>query len=396
MPLAFVRQFVKLESASGVLLFVATLTALILTNSPFADSYQSFLTTPLEFQIGNLYFAKPLLFWINEGLMTVFFLIVGLELKREFFASELADVSRFVLPGIAALGGMIVPACIFSLINFNHPETLKGWAIPVATDIAFVLGVLSLFGKRIPLGLKLFLMALAIFDDIGAIIIIAIFYTNDLSYLALLSAFLVLIVLQIFNRLGFRNLILYVLGGVMLWICTLKSGVHPTISGVLLAFVIPGHKEKNLSPSLRLENILHPWVAFLVMPVFALAIAGVSLSGLELKIIFDYVSWGIILGLVLGKQLGVFSFTWASIRMGWGKFPKGTTWLEVFGMAILCGIGFTMSLFLGTLAFKMDDPIYLTEVRLGVLIGSLISGLLGAGILFSALKMKGGCKLEAS
>ncbi len=387
MTFAFIRHFIKLESASGVLLFFATCVAIILSNSPLSDFYQGLFTYS--------YFTKPILFWINEGLMTFFFLLVSLELKREFFGQGLSDVSKFILPGIAALGGMIAPIIIFIGVNYSHPETLKGWAIPVATDIAFVLGVLSLFGKRIPIGLKLFLLALAIFDDVGAVIIIAVFHTKSLSFLALAGAFLVIIFLQILNRYSVKQLSVYLLGGLILWICILKSGVHPTIAGVILAFLIPRSDGKNVSPSRRLETMLHPWVAFLILPIFALAVAGVSLEGLEFKIIFDYVSLGIILGLVIGKQIGVFTFTWLSIRLGLGNLPKGTTWYEIWGIALLCGIGFTMSLFLGTLAFE-ENKFYLTEVRLGILIGSMLSGLIGAGILYSAIKMKRGMKIEAS
>lgn len=387
MTFAFIRHFIKLESASGILLFFATCVAIILSNSPWSNFYQELFAYS--------YLTKPVLFWINEGLMTFFFLLVSLELRREFIGQGLSDISKFALPGVAALGGMIAPIIIFIVINYNHPETLKGWAIPVATDIAFVLGVLSLFGKRIPIGLKLFLMALAIFDDVGAIIIIAVFHTKSLSILALAGALLVIIFLQILNRYRVKQLSVYLLGGLILWICTLKSGVHPTIAGVILAFLIPQSDGKNVSPSRRLETMLHPWVAFLIMPIFALAVAGVSLEGLEFKIIFDYVSLGIILGLVIGKQIGVFSFTWLSIRLGLDSLPKGVTWYEIWAIALLCGIGFTMSLFLGTLAFE-ENKVYLTEVRLGILIGSMLSGLIGAGILYSAIKMKRGMKIEAS
>lgn len=381
MPLAVVRKYLKRESTSSSLLFAAAVLALILDNSPLASLYQSLFTTPFEISLGNWSFSEPFLVWINDGLMTFFFLLVGLELKREFVEGELSDSSKVLLPGFAALGGMLFPALIYGIVNFHQP-TLKGWAIPVATDIAFALGVLGLFGRRIPIGLKLFLMALAIFDDIGAIAIIALFYSQDLSYLALLLAACVMVVLTIFNRFNVRNLIAYLLLGAVLWFFILKSGVHATLAGVLLAWAIPTTSAR------RLEEAIHPWVAFLIMPLFALANAGVSFAGIHCDSFLDHVTLGIILGLVLGKQIGVFSFVGIAIRLRWAQLPKNTNWQQIYAVALICGIGFTMSLFLGTLAFERE-LIYLQKVRLGVLVGSTISGMIGALVLYRALK-KGG------
>lgn len=391
MRLTYIRKFIKHESACGILLFFAALIALIMCNSPLSVFYQNVFKLPLQIQIGQFSYGEPLLFWINEGLMAIFFLQVGLELKREFLEGELRGLSKVALPGIAALGGMLVPALIYVGINYSNPETLKGWPVPVATDIAFALGVLSLFGKRVPITLKLFLMALAIFDDVGAIIIIAIFHTKDLSFLAMFGALLIIALLCTLNALKIRSLIPYILVGFLLWLCVLKSGIHTTVSGVLLAFTIPLRKmdSEEFSPARELESALLPWVAFLVMPLFALANAGVSFTGLEASTFTSFITLGVVAGLALGKQIGVFSFTWISIRLGWVSLPKKVSWLQLYGVALLCGIGFTMSLFLGTLAFEYDDPIYLTEVRLGVLIGSIVSGIAGALILHSASNKRG-------
>lgn len=382
-----IRDFLKLESAGGILLFLCAVAALIIDNSSFSHFYQNLLTTPLQIKVGRYFFTKPILFWINEGLMSFFFLLVGLELKREFLQGALAGFSKILLPGFAALGGMLVPACIFIAINF-HQATLKGWATPVATDIAFTLGVLSLFSKRIPLSLKLFVMSLAIFDDVGAIIIIAISYAHDLSYVSLMYAGAAILVLYVLNYFKVQQLPWYLFVGFILWLCVLKSGVHATVAGVLLAFIIPLN-EKNNSPAHRLEKKLHPWVVFGVMPLFAFANAGVSFAGLHAGDIFSHLSLGIILGLVIGKQLGVLSFTAMAIRFGFAKLPENSDWWQVYGAAILCGIGFTMSLFLGTLAFEHDNSIYLNQVRLSVLLGSTLSGMMGAFVLHYALRRRG-------
>lgn len=377
MPFNFIRHFLKLESSSGILLFLAALVAFILANSPWSNLHHLFFAEPI---FVSLPFHRSLEFWINDGLMSLFFFMVTLELKREFLKGELSSVSKALLPGIAALGGMIIPAVIYFLVNFSHPETLKGWAIPVATDIAFALGVLSLFGNKIPLSLKIFLMALAIFDDVGAIIIIAIFHTTNLSFNSCLLSLFTMFILFLLNFFGVKRLVPYWLLGLLLWVFVYNSGLHPTISGVLFALLIP------FSQSRRIEFFLHPWVAFFIMPLFALCNAGVSLKGLTPHILIDYVTLGIILGLVIGKPLGVFTFIWLSVKSGWAKLPREVSWYEIFGMAILCGIGFTMSLFLGTLAFEHDNPIYLIQVRIGVLVGSLLSGFIGMVVLYSSVQ----------
>jgi NhaA family Na+:H+ antiporter len=396
MRLSFMTQFLKMEAAGGIILFVMALAALILCNSPLADAYEHLWQVIFSINIAQFSLSQPLLFWVNEGLMTLFFLLVSLELKREFLEGELSTVPQIILPGLAALGGMVVPALIYAAVNWNAADALNGWAVPVATDIAFALGVLSLFGRRVPLGLKIFLMALAIFDDMGAIIIIAAFHSRSLSYWSFLFAFLLLVVLWLMNKNGVRRISPYIVVGFTLWVCVLNSGVHATVAGVLLAFFIPQRTQEgeDSAPAQRLENSLHAWVTFVIMPLFALANAGVSLQGLSKSILFDTIVVGIVLGLFIGKQLGVVFFTWLVVRFGWAKLPENTTWLEVYAVAILCGIGFTMSLFLGTLAFEGINPVYLVEVRLGVLCGSLLSGMTGAALLQMALTRKSQRNLE--
>ena len=396
---SIVAKFLKLEAASGIILFVMALAALILCNSPAAEAYQRLWQVGIAIHVGSYALAEPLLFWVNEGLMTLFFLMVGLELKREFLEGELATIKQVILPAVAAAGGMLVPALIYCAINSQNPETITGWAIPVATDIAFALGVLALFGNRISQGLRLFLMALAIFDDIGAILIIAFFHTGALSYQSLGLAIAAVALLFLLNKLGVRRLLPYLLVGLVLWLCVLKSGVHATVAGVILAFMIPLKKEAGeaLGPSQRLEGILHPWVAYLVMPLFALANAGVSLAGFSAAIVLDQVTLGILCGLLIGKQIGVLLFSWLAVQFRLAALPENTTWFELYAVAILCGIGFTMSLFLGTLAFAGSHSIYLVEVRVGVLLGSLLSGVMGALMLQIALLKKAGrerCRLD--
>lgn len=372
MPLNFIKTFFQHEAASGLLLGIAALVAIIWANSPFALVYQ--------------YLQQDLQFFVNEGLMTLFFLLVGLELKREFFLGTLGDVKQIMLPAMAALGGMVVPALIYIMINYTTPIGLRGWSIPVATDIAFALGVLSLFGKKVPISLKLFLMALAIFDDMGAVLIIVFFKTHALSYLFLTCALLIVAGLACLNRFGVLRLGPYLLLGLLLWFFVFKAGIHPTIAGIVLAFFIP--LRKHNSPLQRLENNLHGGVAYLVMPVFALLNAGLSFQNMSFFSLLDSVTLGIALGLVVGKQIGVFTFTILSVRWGHIHLPKQTSWLELYGVALLCGIGFTMSLFLGTLAFAEHFPAYLSKVRLGVLTGSLLSGLIGATVLHIAFKQR--------
>ena len=380
MPLSAIREFLKLESAGGVLLVLAAILALILSNSPLATLYDGLLHVPVGVTIGSLALQHSLLHWINDGLMAIFFFLVGLEIKREVLQGELSTPRQIALPGLAAVGGMVAPALIYVLINRDIPANLAGWAIPAATDIAFAIGVLTLVGNRIPIGLKVFLLALAILDDLGAIVIIAIFFTADLSLVSLGLAGAAILGLAILNRCGVTRLAPYVLIGIFLWICVLQSGVHATLAGVALAFAIPLKvKGDGAAPLLRCEHALHPWVSFGIMPVFAFANAGVSLAGLGLGVLAEPVALGTMLGLFLGKQIGVMAMTMFGTKLGICRLPEGAGWVQMYGVALLTGIGFTMSLFIGTLAFS--DPAYAAEVRLGVLSGSMLSAVLGFLIL---------------
>lgn len=375
----FIQRFLRLESLGGILLFLMAALALVLSNSPLASAYQLFFSAPRYAQLGNIEIHQPLAFWINEGLMSLFFLLIGLELKRELTRGELSKPAQIVFPAVAALGGMMVPALIFVGFNWGDSLTLDGWAIPVATDIAFAVSVLSLFGKRVPLGLKMFLMALAIFDDVGAIVIIAIFHTARLSYLSLCIAVFLLFILFLFNRFNVRRVLPYFMVSFLLWLSVLHSGVHATLSGLALGLMLPGDRFS------KLEKKLHPWVAYGVMPLFALANAGVSFAGLSFAIIFSPLVLGVALGLFIGKQLGVMIFSWLLVRLKWVRLPLHSSWFAMYGVALICGIGFTMSLFLGTLAFQGQE-VPLVEMRLGVLVGSLMSGIAGAVILSFALR----------
>jgi NhaA family Na+:H+ antiporter len=352
-----IKRYLAQEATSGIFLFATAILSMLLANSAYSTSF-TFLTSHL-------------LFIINEGLMAIFFLVIGLELKRGWLEGQF---SQAILPLVAAAGGMVVPALIYVAINHANPT---GWAIPVATDIAFALGVLSLFGQRVPIALKLFLLALAIFDDIGAILIIALFYSQSLAFIWLGGALLLLIFLYGLNYYNVRYLIPYLLLGVGLWCCLLYSGVHPTLAGVFLALMVP--------PDTPLESKLHPWVAFLIMPLFALVNAGFALETIRGHSFMNLVVLGTALGLLVGKQVGVFGFSWLLIRCKWAKLPAQTSWLAFYGVALLCGIGFTMSLFLGTLSFANND-FYLEKMRLGVMLGSLASGVLGALILRVAFR----------
>lgn len=377
------QEFLRLESASGLILIAMLALAMLLANSPLSGWYDALLETPMSIRVGALEIAKPLLLWINDGLMAIFFLLIGLEVKREIVEGQLSSRSQLVLPGLAALGGLVLPALIYVGINRGDANALNGWAIPAATDIAFALGILSLLGPRVPTSLKLFLTTLAILDDLAAIVIIAIFYSGDLSLIALLLALVMLAVLFILNRLGVTRLGAYIVVGVVLWVLVLKSGVHATLAGVALAFAIPmrAKGKESSSPLLHLEHALHPWVAFAIMPIFAFANAGISLAGISLDTLFSPVPLGIAIGLFLGKQLGVFGFAWLSIRLGLAQLPERANWWQLYGTAVLCGIGFTMSLFIGSLAFEhggLDDAI---SARLGILVGSLLSAVIGYLIL---------------
>ena len=373
---SMISRFLRLESASGLLLIGAAVLALLLDNSPLAWLYDGLLEVPMSVQIGALKLDKPLLLWINDGLMAVFFLLVGLEIKREILKGELSSRATAALPVLAAVGGMVAPALVFLAVNQDMPDNLRGWAIPAATDIAFALGILKLAGPRVPLSIKVFLTALAIIDDLGAIVIIAIFYTSQLSMTSLGLAALFAVGLFVLNRQGVVRYTPYVLLGIALWVCVLKSGVHATLAGVVMALAIPlrGGGEDDL-PLERMEHALHPWVAFLVMPIFAFANAGVSLAGLTLGDLFAPLSLGIAAGLIVGKQAGVFLLTWLAVVTGIARRPAEASWAQVYGASLLAGVGFTMSLFIGTLAF--DGPEYASAVRVGVLSGSFVCGLLG-------------------
>jgi len=422
------QEFFQQEASSGILLIVATLIALIWANSPWSESYQSLWHTQVTVSIGNFGISKDLLHWINDGLMAVFFFVVGLEIKREVLVGELASPRQAVLPIVAAIGGMAFPAIFYLLFNMNG-SAQAGWGIPMATDIAFALGVLSLLGKRVPLSLKIFLTAVAIVDDLGAVLVIALFYTSEIVWVSLLIGALFLVLLIVTNRLGVRNLLVYSLLGIGLWVAFLKSGVHATIAGVLLAMMIPVRTRINTeefitnagfflgdfrkhgksgesvltnknqlaalqaievaaehaqTPLQRLEHILHPFVSYFIMPVFALANAGVALKGDILSVFAQPVTLGIMAGLIFGKQIGVFAASYLAVKLKWADLPSGMTWMRLYGLAWLAGIGFTMSLFIASLAFGESE--FLSLAKTGILLASLISGTVGAVILSRAKK----------
>lgn len=384
MSLTAIQRFFKLESASGIMLIIMAFLAMGLANSPLADTYDSLLDTRASIALGSFDIDKPILLWINDGLMAIFFLVIGLEVKREMRQGELANPAQIMLPGLAAAGGLLMPTLVYAAFNWGDSVAMEGWAIPVATDIAFALGILYLLGDRVPSALKLFLLTLAIFDDLAAISIIAIFYTSDLAVEMLLGAAVILIILIGLNRSGVKALTPYLLLGIALWVLVLKSGVHATLAGVALAFTIPlkgAETDRAHSPLEQLEHTLHPYVAYAILPLFALANAGVSLRGVSVDTLLDPVPLGITAGLVVGKQLGVFGFSWAAIRLGIARLPDGVSWFELYGVAALAGIGFTMSLFIGSLAFEHGATDYAMLNRLGILTGSLISAIYGYGVL---------------
>lgn len=383
-----ISRFLKLESSGGIILMITATLAIIIANTPLSVYYNLLLDTPVEVRIGALEIAKPLLLWINDGLMAIFFFLVGLELKREILEGELSEPKNIILPGIGAVGGMVVPAAIYLIFNINDPVAVKGWAIPAATDIAFALGVLSLLGNRVPIALKVFLTSLAIFDDIGAIIIIALFYTSKISTGALIFALVCIPVLYIMNKRGVSNRSPYIIVGILVWIGLLKSGVHATLGGVVLAMFIPIKDAENpqLSPLKSLEHDLHSMVAFFVLPVFAFANAGISLTDISFEVMLHDVPVGVALGLFLGKPIGIFGLCAATIYLRLVPFPKGMSYRSLFGVSALCGIGFTMSLFVGSLAFEETGVNLLFDERLGIIVGSLASGLLGYFVLRSTLK----------
>lgn len=425
-----IQEFLHKEASGGILLIIATVIALVWANSPFKDSYHHLWHSYLSVNVGDLRLNYSLHHWINDGLMVIFFFVVGLEIKRELLVGELSSVKKASLPIAAALGGMIFPAIIYYIFNAGK-ESVSGWGIPMATDIAFVVGILALLGKRVPLALKIFILALAIVDDIGAVLVIAIFYTSEISFVSLAIAGGLILLLILMNKLAVRNLLLYVIVGVALWLAFLKSGVHATVAGVLLAFTIPASArintkrfsdeteqlvkqfsaagdhgdnvltnserlsvveeienncEKILTPLQRFEHGLHPWVSFFIMPVFALANAGVTIGSDLSSAITHQVSIGIIFGLFLGKQIGIFSFSYLAVKLKLASEPDGVSWKKIYAAAILAGIGFTMSLFIANLAFNSEELLNISKV--GILTGSLISGIIGFVILKSALNKK--------
>ena len=378
-----IQEFIKLETSGGVVLMIAAIFAMIIANTPLSANYDLILGTYIKVGIGNFEIAKPAILWINDGLMAIFFFLVGLEIKREVLAGELSSFDKAILPIMAAIGGMAVPGIIFAIINWGTPENLNGWAIPTATDIAFALGILALIGSRAPISLKIFLLAIAIIDDLGAIVIIAIFYTSELSLSALSFSVIGFAAAVALNRMGVQRTAPYLLVGIVMWVFVLKSGVHATLAGVLIAFTIP-LKTKNEDEALlyKMEHGLHPWVAFLILPVFAFANAGVNFTGIGIDDLLQPLTLGIAVGLFLGKQIGVFLATWIGVKSGIARLPENVSWKHVYGFACLTGVGFTMSLFIGSLAFTTADV--MNSVRLGVVLGSVLSGIIGYLLLKSA------------
>jgi len=379
------RRFMKLESASGILMLTAAIIAMLAANSPLADLYSELLDITVAVQVGALSISKPLLLWVNDGLMAVFFFLIGLEIKREVMEGELSSVSQIVLPAVGALGGMIIPASIYIWMNRGDPIALDGWAIPVATDIAFALALLSVFGNRVPTALKVFLLTLAIFDDLAAIVIIAIFYSGDLSLGALLIGAIALIIAIIMNKTGVTRTSGYILLGVVLWIAVLKSGVHATLAGVVIAFCIPMRDKQGNSPLSDLEHDLHSPVVFVILPLFAFANAGLSLAGMSIEDLTHPVTLGVISGLFIGKALGILGFVGLGVALRFVQIPKDVNWIQLLGVAFACGIGFTMSLFIAGLAFEHGSDDYYSGDRLGILVGSILSALVAFVLLHISL-----------
>jgi NhaA family Na+:H+ antiporter len=380
-----VREFMQLESAGGILLLAAAVIGMAIANSPLAPFYDLLLQTPVAIQVGTLLIAKPLLLWINDGLMAVFFFLIGLEIKREVVEGELSSFRQVVLPGAGALGGMIVPAAIYSWFNWSNAGAMDGWAIPVATDIAFALALLGVFGARVPLPLKILLLTLAIFDDLAAIVIIAVFYSGDISVTALVVSAVALTIAATMNRLGVTRVSSYVLLGAVLWIAVLKSGVHATLAGVLIAFCIPMQDGRGKSPLRELEHDLHGPVAFVILPIFAFANAGLSLAGVSFADLTHPVTFGVLSGLLLGKPLGILLFIGLAVGLRLAKLPEEITWARLSGIACACGIGFTMSLFIAGLAFEHGGAASFGGDRLGILLGSILSALVAFVILRASL-----------
>ena len=383
----FLAKFLALESAGGILLVGTAVLAMLIANSPFYPYYTLLIDTPVEIRIGPLQLAKPLLLWVNDGLMAIFFFLVGLELKREILEGELSDRRKIVLPGLGAIGGMVVPAAIYVYFNSSDPVALKGWAIPTATDIAFALGVLTLLGSRVPISLKVFLTSVAIFDDIGAILIIAFFYTSKISFTALAVSAFCILCLYLLNRRGVVKISAYLVIGLVMWVAVVKSGVHATLAGVILALFIPMRSAANpdSSPLKSTEHKLHPWVAFLILPIFSFCNSGISFEGLDRQALLHDIPLGIALGLFFGKQIGVFAFCWLGIKLRVAQLPNEMSFASLYGVALLCGIGYTMSLFIGSLAFEETGVNLIFDERLGIISGSLASGILGYFILRASL-----------
>ncbi|MDH3333820.1 MAG: Na+/H+ antiporter NhaA [Gammaproteobacteria bacterium] len=386
---ATIKNFLRLESSGGIILMAAAALALLAANSGAAGLYAYFIDTPVEVRVGALLIAKPLFLWVNDGLMAIFFFLVGLELKREFLEGELSRPANVLLPAVGAVGGMVVPVGVFVFMNHGDPVAMQGWAIPAATDIAFALGILTLLGSRVPVSLKVFLVSLAIFDDLGAIVIIAIFYSGDLSTEALAVALVCLAALALMNRRNVMSISSYVLVGIIMWIAVLKSGVHATLAGVALAAFIPMRDPNNAghSPLRELEHDLHQVVAFAVLPLFAFVNSGIDLSGVGIDTLMHPVPLGIAAGLFAGKQIGIFLLCFIAIKLGIARLPDGANWGGLYGVSILCGVGFTMSLFVGSLAFENTvlDPEMVFDERLGIILGSLLSGIMGYIVLYLTL-----------
>ena len=383
----FIRRFLKMEAAGGIILMFAAMAAMVIANTPLATHYQLLIDTPVAVQVGAFKIAKPLLLWINDGLMAIFFFLIGLELKRELLEGELSSKANVILPGIGALGGMLIPALIYVAFNQGDPVAMKGWAIPAATDIAFALGILTLLGSRVPVSLKIFLTSLAIFDDIGAILIIAIFYTEKISFGALAIVALSILVLFILNKKRIESRSIFGIIGVVMWVAMLKSGIHATLAGVILAMFIPmkSHDNPEFSPLKTMEHDLHSAVAYIILPIFAFTNAGIRVVGMSADQLWHSVPLGIALGLFFGKQLGIFGFVWAAVKLKLIKLPSAFSWKALYGIAALAGIGFTMSLFIGSLAFEETGVNLLFDERLGIVLGSLFSGLVGYFVLRNSL-----------
>ena len=372
------RKFCKLEAASGVILVITALAAMVVANSPLAVHYSLLINVPVEIRVGDFEIDKPLLLWINDGLMAIFFFLVGLELKREVVEGHLSDTKNIIFPALGAVGGMAFPALIYVFINWGDSVALQGWAIPSATDIAFALAILGLLGSRVPVALKVFLVTIAIFDDVGAIVIIALFYSNQVSMSMLLLVALCLPILFILNRRGVLEKAPYVFVGLVIWTAMLKSGVHATLAGVLLALFIPiRNSEKESSPLHEFEHDLHTLVAFGILPMFAFVNAGLPLTDITMESVLHPVSLGITLGLFFGNQTGILFFCWLGVKLGIAKLPQDLGWQHIYGAALLCGVGFTMSLFIGSLAFEETGVNLIFDERLGIILGSLMSGITG-------------------